>query len=96
MRENISGQGHLRHLCLIEASHSDSYRNLLLCRLIVTDAHNSELHAKLEAAEGNVSASQEAARVAHQRKVEAEENVAHLVEQLRELQAKAKHTVSLL
>lgn len=65
------------------------------CRLIVTDAQSSELHARLEAAEENISASQEAARVAHQRKVEAEEKAAHLEEQIKELQAKAKHSVSL-
>ena len=66
------------------------------CRLIVTDAQSSELHAKLEAAEDNISASQEAARVAHQRKVEAEEKAAHLQEQLKELLAKAKHSVRFL
>ena len=66
------------------------------CRLIVTDAQSSELHAKLEAAEESISSSQEAARVAHQRKVEAEEKAAHLEEQLRKLQAKAKHPVRLL
>ena len=58
------------------------------------EAQNSDLQAAVAAAEENIKDVQEAARVAHQRKQDAEKKAAKALRQLEELRSTSQETVS--